>query len=131
MCVCWLVLRARRVSNNNESETIMNHPEISSDQWKYLTAVLDHLATLDDGVSLNGNGGWDFSFTYEYGNMYDANRIDACCAGFTGESYNDKCDAEDDWLKQVHLYYTDSDNALAGWTVQSNRAGFGVNNNHK
>jgi hypothetical protein len=97
----------------------MNHPQISSDQWKYLTAVLDHLATLDDGVSFNDDGGWDFSFTYESGGMYDDTAIHANCAGFDGVSYDSKSAAEDDWLAQVHLYYTDRDNSLAGWTVQS------------
>ena len=97
----------------------MNHPQISSDQWKYLTAVLDHLATLDDGVSLNDKGGWDFSFTYETGDIYYEGLISACCAGFTGESYDDKCGAETDWLKQVHLYYTDSNNILSGWAVHN------------
>ena len=93
----------------------MKHPQISTDRWKYLTAILDHLATLGDGISLNDKGGWDFSFTYETGN---ADLISACCAGFTGESYDDKRDAETDWLKQVHLYYTDSNNTLAGWSTR-------------
>ena len=96
----------------------MNHPQITSDQWKYLTAVLDHLANTEDDISHNAHGGWDFAFEHGNGGMYDETLITASCAGFTGESYVDRCDAEDDWLRQVHLYFTSAENTLNGWTAK-------------